>query len=59
MISTSISPSCTVSQGGSRRSSAHSWRGLGGVLPLDLLRVFDKNELELLIGGMTEIDKDD
>ena len=29
------------------------------MLPLDLLWVFDKNELELLIGGMTEIDKDD
>jgi len=25
--------------------------GLGDVLPLDLLRVFDKHELELLVGG--------
>ena len=33
--------------------------GLGDVLPLDLLRVFDEHELELLIGGMTEIDVDD
>ncbi|KAN0132216.1 hypothetical protein V8E53_009982 [Lactarius tabidus] len=33
--------------------------GLGDVLPLDLLRVFDEHELELLIGGMTEIDMDD
>src|SRR6201996_7036448 len=33
--------------------------GLGDVLPLDLLRVFDEHELELLIGGTTEIDMDD
>jgi len=33
--------------------------GLGDVLSLDLLRVFDEHELELLIGGMTEIDMDD
>ena len=32
---------------------------LGDMLPLDLLRVFDEHELELLIGGMTEIDMDD
>ncbi len=29
--------------------------GLGDVLPLDLLRVFDEHELELLFGGTTEI----
>jgi len=29
------------------------------VLLLDLLRVFYEHELELLIGGMTEIDMDD
>ncbi|KAH8984547.1 hypothetical protein EDB86DRAFT_141768 [Lactarius hatsudake] len=34
-------------------------KGLGDVLPLDLLRVFDEHELELLIGGMMEIDMDD
>ncbi len=33
--------------------------GLGDVPPLDLLRVFDEHELELLIGGITEIDMDD
>ena len=33
--------------------------GLGDVLPLDLLRVFDEHELELPVGGMTEIDIDD
>ncbi|KAN0132225.1 hypothetical protein V8E53_009991 [Lactarius tabidus] len=33
--------------------------GLGDVLPLDLLRVFDEDELELLICGTTEIDMDD
>ncbi|KAN0132131.1 hypothetical protein V8E53_010050 [Lactarius tabidus] len=33
--------------------------GLSDVLPLDLLRAFDEHELELLIGGMTEIDMDD
>jgi E3 ubiquitin-protein ligase NEDD4 len=33
--------------------------GLGDVLPMDLVRVFDEHELELLIGGMTEIDMDD
>ncbi|KAI9435078.1 hypothetical protein H4582DRAFT_1972700, partial [Lactarius indigo] len=33
--------------------------GIGDVLPLDLLRVFDEHELELLISGMTEIDMDD
>jgi len=33
--------------------------GLGDVLPLDLLRVFDEHGLELLIGGMTKIDMDD
>ena len=32
---------------------------VGDVLPLDLLRVFDEHELELLIEGMTEIDMDD
>jgi E3 ubiquitin-protein ligase NEDD4 len=32
--------------------------GLGNVLPLDLLRVFDEHGLELLIGGMTEVDMD-
>ncbi|KAH9020059.1 HECT-domain-containing protein [Lactarius hengduanensis] len=42
-----------------KEDSARSWRGLGDVLPLDLLRVFDEHELELLIGGMTEIDMDD
>lgn len=34
-------------------------KGLGEVLPLDLLRVFDEHELDMLIGGMTEIDMDD
>ena len=33
--------------------------GLGDVLPLSLLRAFDEHELELLIGGMAEIDMDD
>jgi len=33
--------------------------GLGDVLPLGLLRVFDENELELLIEGMTKLDMDD
>ncbi|KAI0294622.1 hypothetical protein B0F90DRAFT_1890995, partial [Multifurca ochricompacta] len=33
--------------------------GLSDVIPLDLLRVFDEHQLELLIGGMTEIDMDD
>jgi E3 ubiquitin-protein ligase NEDD4 len=33
--------------------------GLGNVLPLDLLHVFDEHELELLIGSMTEINMDD
>ncbi len=33
--------------------------GLGDMLPLDLLRMFDKHELELLICGMTEIGTDD
>ena len=33
--------------------------GLGDVLPLSVLRVFDEHELELLIGGMSEIDMDD
>ena len=33
--------------------------GLGDVLPLDLLQAFDEHELEMLIGGMTEIDMDD
>ena len=33
--------------------------GLGKVLPLDLLRVFDEHEHELPIGGMMEIDMDD
>ena len=33
--------------------------GLGDALPLDLLRMFDDYDLELLIGGMTEIDMDD
>jgi E3 ubiquitin-protein ligase NEDD4 len=33
--------------------------GLGDVLRLDLLCVFDEHELELLIGGTTEIDIDD
>jgi E3 ubiquitin-protein ligase NEDD4 len=33
--------------------------GLGDVLLLDLLRVFDKHEHELLSGSMTEIDMDD
>ncbi len=33
--------------------------GLGDVLLLDLLRVFDEHELELLIEGMTEIGMDD
>ena len=33
--------------------------GLGDVLPLDVLRTFDEHELELMIGGMTEIDMDD
>ena len=32
---------------------------LRDVLPRDLLRVFDEHELELLIGGITEIDMDD
>ena len=34
-------------------------KGLGDALPLDVLRVFDEHALELLIGGMTEIDIDD
>ena len=33
--------------------------GLGDALPLGLLRTFYEHELELLIGGMTEIDMDD
>ncbi|KAI0064968.1 HECT-domain-containing protein [Artomyces pyxidatus] len=33
--------------------------GFADALPLDLIRVFDENELELLIGGMSEIDMDD
>ena len=33
--------------------------GLGDVLPLDLLRAFDERELDMMIGGMTEIDIDD
>jgi len=32
---------------------------VGDVLPLDLLRVIDEHELELLIEGMTDIDMDD
>ena len=32
---------------------------LGEVLPLDLLRVFDEHEHEILVGGMTETDMDD
>ena len=36
-----------------------SMEGLGDVLPLDLLRVFDEHDLELLIGSMTEIDMED
>ena len=34
-------------------------KGLGDVLLLDLLHVFDEHGLELLIGGVTEIDMDD
>jgi E3 ubiquitin-protein ligase NEDD4 len=30
--------------------------GFGEAIPLDLIRVFDENELELLIGGVSEID---
>jgi E3 ubiquitin-protein ligase NEDD4 len=44
------------------RITARFWafvEGLGDVLPLDLLHVFDEHELELLIGGTTEIDMDD
>src|ERR1700761_1177961 len=33
--------------------------GLGDVLPLELLREFDEHEMDILIGGMTEIDMDD
>ncbi|KAI0049149.1 HECT-domain-containing protein [Auriscalpium vulgare] len=33
--------------------------GFSEVVPLDLVRVFDEHELELLIGGMSEIDMDD
>ncbi|KAJ4482107.1 hypothetical protein J3R30DRAFT_3456468 [Lentinula aciculospora] len=33
--------------------------GLLELLPLDLISVFDERELELLIGGMSEIDMDD
>ena len=33
--------------------------GLSDVLPLDLLRVFEEHELEMLISGTTEIDMDD
>jgi hypothetical protein len=33
--------------------------GLGDVLPLNLLPIFNEHELELLIGGITEIDMDD
>jgi E3 ubiquitin-protein ligase NEDD4 len=33
--------------------------GLGDVLLLELMHIFDEHELELLIGGMTEIDMDD
>ena len=30
--------------------------GLGELIPLNLLTIFDERELELLIGGMPEID---
>lgn len=30
--------------------------GFGEVVPLELIKVFDENEVELLIGGMSEID---
>ncbi|KAI5896915.1 HECT-domain-containing protein [Schizophyllum commune H4-8] len=33
--------------------------GLLELIPMDLLHVFDERELELLIGGMSEIDMDD
>ena len=33
--------------------------GLGAALPLDLLRMFDDYDLELLIGSMMEINMDD
>ncbi|KAH9967967.1 hypothetical protein BC827DRAFT_460586 [Russula dissimulans] len=33
--------------------------GLNGLIPPDLISVFDERELELLIGGSTEIDVDD
>lgn len=34
-------------------------RGLGEIVPLKELRVFDEKELELLIGGVETIDVDD
>lgn len=33
--------------------------GFGELIPQDLVTVFDERELELLIGGMSEIDVDD
>ncbi|KAI0030488.1 hypothetical protein K488DRAFT_54121, partial [Vararia minispora EC-137] len=33
--------------------------GFGEAIPLELVKVFDENELELLIGGVSEIDMDD
>ena len=33
--------------------------GLGDVPPLSMPRAFDEDEVELFIGGMTEIDMDD
>ena len=45
--------------GGIREQFQAFMQGLKDVLPLDLLRVFDEHELDLLIGGTTEIDMDD
>ena len=56
---TKTSTPISSSRTGSRRSSARSWSGSGGVLPLGMLRLFDEHELELAIGGMSEIDMDD
>jgi hypothetical protein len=34
-------------------------KGLAAVVPLDMLKVFDERELELLIGGLSQIDVND
>ena len=45
--------------GGIKEQFQAFMQGLNDVLPLDLLRVFDEHELDLLICGTTEIDIDD